>query len=338
MQKVLRIICICVLIIIIILTVFILVNPRSTSGNSYIPANYSFEYEPQNYVYELPADFSGSYANTLSEPVNSEPEYSEHAYSAFAEVTVPILMYHHLAEIADNPWTVTPDNFERQMQWLTGTGFNTVSLRQLYNFVHFGADLPENPVVITFDDGYLSVYEYAFPILYRYGLNASIFVIGSQVGTSYYKDTGHPTTPKFCLRQARTMTDSGLIEIQSHTYDMHQWAPFEIGPARENILIMYGENYDDYIAFLTYDHLRISYLVENATGQSVFALAFPLGIYDELSLDVLRSLGVSVTLTVRHGLNIISESSPDSLHLLNRKNVSDALSEYEFLNLLRPSA
>jgi peptidoglycan/xylan/chitin deacetylase (PgdA/CDA1 family) len=277
-------------------------------------------------------DYIAYFDNSGAEDINI---YQPESYDYRQRATVAILMYHHLAESAYNDWTVTPESFERQMQWLVANGFNTVSLLDLYNFVHFGTELPENPVVITFDDGYLSVYEYAFPVLYRYGLRASIFVIGSQVGTSYYKDTGHPTTPKFCFEQARSMVSTGLIEIQSHTYDMHQWAPFEPGLARENILIMQGESYADYIAVLTYDHLRISNLIETETGQRVFAVAFPFGIYDELSLDVLQSLGVSVTLTVAHGFNIISEGAPESLHLLNRKNVTDALDEYEFLNLLR---
>ena len=261
--------------------------------------------------------------------------YEPESYEYGRQATVVILMYHHLAEVAVNDYTITPESFEQQMQWLVYHGFNTVSLRDLYDFVHYGTELPENPVVITFDDGYLSVYEYAFPFLYRYGLKASLFVIGAHVGTSYYKDTGHPTIPKFCFEQARTMVNSGLIEIQSHTYDMHQWAPFEPGPAREDILIMYGETYVDYIAVLTNDHLQISYLVESATGQKVFAVAFPLGRYDELSLEVLQSIGVSVTLRSVRGVNIISEGYPESLHLLSRNNIVDSLDEDEFLKLLR---
>ena len=261
-------------------------------------------------------------------------ESANYEYAAITEVTVAILMYHHLSEDASNPWTVTPESFKQQMRWLIANGFNTVSLRDLYYFVHYGRNLPDNPVVITFDDGYLSVYEYAFPVLYEYGLKASLFVIGSQVGTSYYKDTGHPTIPKFCFEQAHTMVSSGLIEIQSHTYDMHQWAPFEPGLARVNILRFCDESYEDYITALACDHKRICTLITNATGQSVFALAFPHGIYDELSLATLRSLGVHVTLTTHPGVNQIISGYTDSLHLLNRQNVTDSLSEYEFLSLL----
>ena len=316
-RKIISVMGIFVHIVFILFTVVIFTSPMSGG------------FDNDNIAY---SDSSGTEDVNIYEPENLE----RYNYGYGRRATVAVLMYHHLAEIAVNDWTVTPESFERQMRWLIEHGFNTVSLRQLHNFVHYGSHLPENPVVITFDDGYLSVYKYAFPILYRYGLNAAIFVIGSHVGTRYYKDTGNPTTPKFCFDQARVMAESGLIEIQSHTYDMHQWAPFEIGPARENILILYGENYVDYIAALTFDHLRISYLVENATGQSVFAIAFPLGIYDELSVNILRSLGVSVSLTVRHGLNFIHVGQPESLQLLNRKNVTDYLSEDEFIKLLRP--
>ena len=326
MRKVLGVMGCFVHIVFVLFTMIIFTSPFS--GGLDIAQRVNNDYT----AYDNNLNFEGTAGTVDTEDINM---YEPENYGYGRRATVAILMYHHLAEVAVNDWTVTPEGFERQMQWLAGNGFNTVSLRDLYNFVNFGTELPENPVVITFDDGYLSVYEYAFPILYRYGLHASIFVIGSQVGTSYYKDTGYPTTPKFCFEQARTMVGTGLIEIQSHTYDMHQWAPFEPGPARENILIMYGENYVDYIAALTYDHLRISYLIEAATGQSVFAVAFPFGYYDELSLNVLKSLGVNVTLTVQHGFNIISEGQPQSLHLLNRKNVIDTLDEYEFMKLLR---
>lgn len=92
-----------------------------------------------------------------------------------------------------------------------------------------GEALPEKPVVITFDDGYQSNYEYAYPILKKYGMKATIFVIGSSVGKDEYKDTGLPMLPHFGVSEAREMENSGLISIQSHTYDLHQNGECEKG-------------------------------------------------------------------------------------------------------------
>jgi len=72
---------------------------------------------------------------------------------------VPILMYHHIDEYAANAMIVTPETFATQMRALYENGFTAVTLCQLVDFVDRGIPLPERPVVITFDDGYLSVYE-----------------------------------------------------------------------------------------------------------------------------------------------------------------------------------
>ena len=76
-------------------------------------------------------------------------------------------------------------------------------------------------------------------------LKATIFVIGCSVGHDrYYKDTQYELTPHFGQAEISEMLESGLISIESHTYDMHQWAPFETGekPIRPNILPLDGES------------------------------------------------------------------------------------------------
>jgi len=248
---------------------------------------------------------------------------------------VPILMYHHFSEDVTNDWTVSPEAFAAQMGVLYDNGFNTITLCQLVDFVDRGIPLPERPVVITIDDGYLSVYEYAFPILSRYGMTATSFVIGMAVGTDTYKDTGYPTTPKFSFQQAQTM--AGVISIQSHTYDMHQWAPFEEGRARENILRWGDESEAEYIEILRADHLSIAQGIYTELGEEVFAIAFPFGIYDSLSHVVLQQLGVRVTLGTSHGTNTVIMGMPQSLLAMNRFNITDSMGADELLSLLLES-
>ena len=269
---------------------------------------------------------------------------AEHAASLFyvepmahAEYTanIPILMYHHIDENVTSDMVVTPTTFAAHMRALYENGFNTVTLRQLVDFVDYGIPLPERPVVITFDDGYLSVYQYAFPVLARYGLTATSFVIGEAVGTSTYKDTDYATIPKFSYEQARTM--AGVMSIQSHTYDMHQWPLFEVGRARENILIWPGEDEAEYIEILRADHLRISADIYTETGEAVFAVAFPYGVYDTLSQAVLVDMGVRVTLGVRHASNTIIMGLPQSLLSLNRFTIADHTEISTLLALIEPS-
>jgi len=247
---------------------------------------------------------------------------------------IPILMYHHITDNVLSDMDVTPEIFYVQMRALYENGFTAITLRQLVDFVDYGTPLPERPVVITFDDGYLSVYQYAFPVLRQFGMTATSFVIGSAVGTSYYGDTGHATIPKFCYDQALRM--AGVMSIQSHSYDMHQWAPFEEGRARENILMWEGESEAEYIEILRDDHTRMINAVYAALGEEVFAVAFPLGIYDTLSQAVLQSMGVRVTLGTQWGSNTIIKGLPQSLLSLRRFTIPDHMSVDMLIELVSP--
>jgi len=260
--------------------------------------------------------------------------YVEPICQSLYTANVPILMYHHLTDDVTSGMHVSPEMFAAQMQGLYEHGFNVITLRQLVDFVDYGIPLPERPVVITFDDGYLSVYEYAFPILEQYGFPATVFVIGEAVGTDTYKDTGHPTTPKFCYQQARSM--AGLISIQSHSYDMHQWQPFEDDRARENILMWSDECEWEYIEILRADHQRISTDIYDELGEEVFAVAFPLGVYDTLSQAVLVDMEVRVTVGTRWGMNTIIKGLPQSLLSLSRFNITDYMDIYRILELIEP--
>ncbi len=137
---------------------------------------------------------------------------------------VPVLLYHHLQPEADgsNGAVISVELFEKHMKALAENGYSAVSCSEVISYVEKGTPLPDNPVMITFDDGYRSNYEYAYPILKKYGLKATIFVIGTSFGSETYKDTDMKTIPHFGLSEAKEMVDSGVIEIQSHTYDMHQ--------------------------------------------------------------------------------------------------------------------
>jgi peptidoglycan/xylan/chitin deacetylase (PgdA/CDA1 family) len=106
---------------------------------------------------------------------------------------VPILMYHEVAKRQDiddlarrtqRGYILPLDDFEHQMAFLAEAGFHSISLSQLLAWCRMGAQLPPNPVVITFDDGFAGNHRYAFPILRRHGLNATFFVVSNRMGDS----------------------------------------------------------------------------------------------------------------------------------------------------------
>ena len=281
----------------------------------------------------VPDDF-GEYITT-----ENVDEYVENLWSMpkNQEYTkeVPILMYHSIVEEATKGTEVSKKNFEEQIKELKNNGYEAILVEDLIEYVYNGKELPEKPICITFDDGYLNNYDIAYPILKKYNMKATIFVIGSSIGaTKNYKNTDYPITPHFNEEQAIEMEKSGVISIQSHTYDMHQWKPFECGEMiRENILKLDNETESDYIVALKEDIEKENNALKNISN--VEALAYPSGKYDTLTNVVLNQNGIKLTLSVETGINTIIKGLPQSLYALKRFNVDDSLSGEDIVELIK---
>lgn len=126
---------------------------------------------------------------------------------------LPILMYHDVtdAPTSDNPMVVTTEKLEGDLCWLKENGYHTILPRELTA----GEPLPEKPVMITFDDGYVSNYRLLFPLLQKYQMKAAICLIVSLTDKDP-EGHGHLTWD-----MCREMQASGLVEIASHTYALH---------------------------------------------------------------------------------------------------------------------
>lgn len=252
-------------------------------------------------------------------------------------VRLPVLMYHHIADDELSDTVISEAGFRRQMDVLSHNGYTPVSLAQLLAYAGGTGSLPEKPVCITFDDGYMSTYERAFPILGEYGFPAAVFVIGCSVGhTEFYKDTDYALTPHFGTDEIAGMLASGRMEVQSHSYDMHQWAPFEdTDTPRTSMLPLEGESEADYIAALREDFRREAEALAEGGVASVETLAFPLGRHTDVTDRVLRELGVRITFTVDEDrVNVLTRGEPDSLYNLGRMNMSDGVSDEALLSYL----
>ncbi len=251
-------------------------------------------------------------------------------------VQVPVLMYHSItSDAAAKDTQVSVETFSHHLAALREAGYTGVSVEELIDFVQHGKALPEKPVLITFDDGYLNNYELAYPILREYDTKATIFIVGCSVGHSTYKDTEFPMSPHFSYEQAAEMLASGLVDIQSHTYDMHQWPPYETGDRiREGVLPLEGESDEAFAAAITEDLERGQSEMEAATGRRFLALAYPYGRYNELAEATLLDLGIQVTLTTAPGGNTVSRGQPQTLRTMNRYTVTEALTGEALVELL----
>lgn len=124
---------------------------------------------------------------------------------------LPVLMYHHMVPDGQdcNDMTVTPGKFRADLETVLAMGYTPVLPRELAA----GDALPEKPILITFDDGYRSNYKLLYPILQKYNVKACISIIVLM-----------PDLPadNFCFwSELQEMTDSGLVEIGSHSYRLH---------------------------------------------------------------------------------------------------------------------
>jgi len=251
-------------------------------------------------------------------------------------VRVPALMYHCVDDHENvNNVVITEENFRKHLEIIKENGYTPVSLEELIDYVDKGHALPEKPVCITFDDGYLDNYLKAFPILKEFDFKATIFAIGSSVGKDTYKNTGVKIFPHFEFEQAKEMIDSGLISVQSHTYDMHQSGSIEQGSVvRENILPVAGESLREYLLALENDLIVAKTVLEANIGEPVFAMAYPTGRYNGLTELVLKKHGIRVSFATSKGVNYIRKNDADCLYSLNRYNIHDGVSPEQLLEWL----
>ncbi|MBP7216043.1 MAG: polysaccharide deacetylase family protein [Candidatus Omnitrophica bacterium] len=122
----------------------------------------------------------------------------------------PIAMYHSINPV-QNPHIkgliVHPRSFERQMKFLKQHKYNVIALEELVRLIKEKRSIPARTLVLTFDDGYKDNYTYAFPILKKYGLPATIFVIINEIGRA----------DRLSWEEIKQMQASGLITIGSHS-------------------------------------------------------------------------------------------------------------------------
>ena len=236
-----------------------------------------------------------------------------------------VLMYHHLDDVGDDSVTITPKTFDQHLKMIADAGYATVSPAELTAYADGEGTLPEKPVLIVFDDGYLSNYELAYPILSKHNAKASICVIGWSVGKDTYKDTGYPILPYFSWEQAKEMEASGLVSIGSHTYDLHQtdWIEPDPNNVRDSAARRENESRRKYKKMFTADHERISAEMEAALGHTPLFFAYPHGRWEPESERILKKSGVRITFITDAFRNTITKGDASSLYLLGRYNMNE---------------
>ena len=136
---------------------------------------------------------------------------------------IKVLVYHRVlddARVCDEQKSmcVHTDTFRNQLQHLERWGFTTITFHDYRLYLNGELRLPRKPVILTFDDGYLDVHQYAFPLLREFGMKAVVFAIGnSQIQSNVWdQDKGIASAPLMNPRQIVELHEAGF-EIGSHT-------------------------------------------------------------------------------------------------------------------------
>lgn len=211
-----------------------------------------------------------------------------------ADVNVPVLMYH---AVSDDCWGyselfVSPSDMEEQLKYLVDNGYDPIWFEDLAHVEDY-----DKPVILTFDDGYDDNYTELFPLLQKYNVKATVFVIGQDtVGISH----------KLTEEQIREMSDSGLVSIQSHTYTHG-----------------YLDEMDEQT--LEYELSESKKVIARITGKTPYVLCYPTGKYNDLSLKITQE-------HYNFGIKMVGGlyNTSDDAFLVNRYYIARSTDLYTF--------
>jgi peptidoglycan/xylan/chitin deacetylase (PgdA/CDA1 family) len=221
-----------------------------------------------------------------------------------AQVRIPVLLYHHILPDAvnrtqrENPWTISTENFEAQMQYLYDNNFHTLTHAELEDFLTNGTPLPPNSVMIHFDDGYYSNFVYAYPILKRFGHRATVFMITYLIEDLgiYQPEMDHDGLTWTAAHTMWATTD--VFEFASHTHAMHSLAPYGA------YTLFYLATSEEAAA----DTRRSFAFLDNHT-----AFAYPRGQYNDAVIEGLQAAGITMAFTTTDGY-VTSDCDPFRLN------------------------
>jgi biofilm PGA synthesis lipoprotein PgaB len=234
-----------------------------------------------------------------------------------AEAALHAFAYHDIrddiaiGQDADS-YSVSTRNLIAHLSWLKANGYTPVSIDALVSAAAGRQALPDKAVLLTFDDGLLSAYSHVFPLLKLFGYPAVISVVTEWIESPEPVDYGGRLLDRSAFltwAQLREMRDSGLVEIASHSHELHQGIPGNpqgnLQPAA--VTRRYGaDGYENAAAYrqrVAADLSASVAVLESKLGERPRVLAWPYGAYSGVSLDLAREQGIEITLGLGVALN-----------------------------------
>lgn len=216
-----------------------------------------------------------------------------------------ILMYH---SVGDNKafFTVRPEDFEWQMDYLQRNKYIVLGLEETLNMLFEKNKFPPHSVVLTFDDGYKDTYTIAFPILKKYGYKTTIFVITDLIGKEML-NRNYISLPMLDWPEIKEMHASGLIDFQPHSASHPD---FEKTP----------------LDILEQEIVRSKNTLETNLHKECKLFAYPRGKYTPEVIELLKKHGFKGAVTVNEGIVKLGDDS----FQLKRNSIDSSVGEAQF--------
>jgi peptidoglycan/xylan/chitin deacetylase (PgdA/CDA1 family) len=288
---------------------------------------------------EVPEDF-GAYVtkSTVDQHIATYPNFFEKP-DILKELetnqsNVLRLMYHRVTqdvEESEYGTTVSTKKFEEDLSYLVSSGYTFITSVELNDYMNGKVNLPEKSVIITFDDGYYDNYLNAYPLLKKYNAKALFFPIGWSIGRDSFIKNNDPIIPHYSKDAMVEMSESGIIEFGSHTFDLHNQEGLSNGYETRvgyGIDRLVDESQETYYNRLYTDFKKAIEELESITKKPVNAFSFPYGRYNDTAVQVLKDLDVHVAF-------ITSEDSGREFlnqYTLPRINATETITLEELLN------
>jgi len=198
---------------------------------------------------------------------------------------LPVLMYHRIAPFGSglmNPYRITPAEFEKQLKYLCSEGYYSTTFEEWYAAVKLNIPLPGKAIILTFDDGYLDFYEYAFPLLSKYKFSAYVFIVTDYISrTNVWDIKLGEEVPLMSCEQIDELGRKG-IKFGSHS------------AAHKPLTALSPEQ-------LTRQFKNSLNVLRDQLGLQVNSIAYPYGDYDPVVKHLAGACGFTFALTCEEG-------------------------------------
>ncbi|MCR8657180.1 polysaccharide deacetylase family protein [Paenibacillus endoradicis] len=242
---------------------------------------------------------------------------------------VVVLMYHDFG-YSNDPKIINAEVFEEQMAALAASDYDVISMDQYVDYMEGNLELEKKSVLITFDDGYEDYYSIAYPILKKYNLPATNFII-----VKHTNEPNDKTLPHLTWDQMREMKQYGQ-SFYSHTYNHHIYLDPGENDHAALVSLKENETEEQYIGRIKSDLSYANELLVKELGEQPNIVAFPYGRYDDKLLKITKELGIDHTFNIKKGINQSTGTKQSDTAVYHRVNAGlSKISGEDLLKLIK---